>query len=55
MFQLLSAGFVLGVGAAIGQKVAEKHIIPASKKFYTDLCDGWDEFITELNKAKREE
>ena len=50
MIPVIVAGFAFGVGAAVGQEVAEKHIIPASKKFYSEWCEAWDEFVAECTK-----
>lgn len=52
MLRLLATGFALGVGLAVGEKVAKKHIIPASKKAYKEFKEVWSEFEAEWEGLK---
>ena len=44
MIPVIVAGFAFGVGAAIGQEVAERYVIPASKKFFNEAKEEWSSF-----------
>lgn len=42
MLPLLAAGFIFGAGAVLGQKYAEKILIPVATAFMEEFREKWD-------------